>query len=254
MEALIVSETIAAESGHWYDARTGAPMYEVPYASGKGMRSTTLADARKLNLVPSVTLILRCASAPGLDAWKAKQILMSALTLPQLPDEPLDDYAKRVVEDSQAQSEKAKARGTSLHKAIEDYITGTISPEWKEHLIHLDKTLEQYGIDLHAGKPEHTFASPYGYGGKLDWHDPSVMIDFKTKDNLTPKKLAYPEHCWQLSAYDYGLGMTRRRLLSVFIGCYDREIRIHEWTPEDSAWGWKCFVALLSFWKVKNKI
>ncbi len=37
----------AAEWGHWYDA-DGKPAYEVPYADpSKGMRPTTLADAKK---------------------------------------------------------------------------------------------------------------------------------------------------------------------------------------------------------------
>ena len=41
-------------ASHWYDL-DGQPCHEVPRAKGDGMRPTTLADARKLHLLPSVT-------------------------------------------------------------------------------------------------------------------------------------------------------------------------------------------------------
>jgi hypothetical protein len=72
--------THAAESLHWYD-RDGKPAYTVKAKDGSD-RPATLRDARKLNLVPSVTTIIRCAAAPGLELWKANQLMMAALTLP----------------------------------------------------------------------------------------------------------------------------------------------------------------------------
>src|SRR5437773_10602003 len=103
-----------AESTHWY-ARDGSPCYQVTRANGDGMRDTTLADARKLDLVPSVSLILKCAAAPGLEAWKARQLLMAALTLPQIDSETEDEYVSRIIADSQEQARKAAQRGTDLH-------------------------------------------------------------------------------------------------------------------------------------------
>ena len=162
------TKIIASESAHWY-AKDGSPVYEVPTAKGIGFRPTTLADARKLDLVPSVTMILRCAAAPGLEAWKATQLLQSALTLPKIDGEALDDYAKRVIEDSKEQGRKAAERGTELHKAIEDYIGGeSVMTAWLDHCEEVSDTLDQYGINLFKGKTEHSFASPLGYGGKID--------------------------------------------------------------------------------------
>src|SRR6266436_7275945 len=94
---------IASEACHYY-ARDGAPVYEVPRAKGDGTRPTTLADARKRDLVPSVTNVLNVAAKPGLETWKAQQLLQSALTLPRIEGETLDAYALRVIEDSKAQS------------------------------------------------------------------------------------------------------------------------------------------------------
>jgi hypothetical protein len=107
--------THIAESLHWY-TRDGEPAYEVPAAKG-GMRPTTLRDARKLNLVPSVTTIIRCAAAPGLELWKANQLMMAALTLPRRDGEAEKDWLSRVVQDSKEQARKAAARGTAIHAA-----------------------------------------------------------------------------------------------------------------------------------------
>lgn len=245
-----IKPALASESSHWYD-RQGTPVYEVPRAKGDGMRPTTLRDARKLSLVPSVTTILRCAAAPGLEAWKARQLLEAALTLPKLPEESLDDYATRVIEDSKEQGRKAAERGTELHAAIE---LGDIGGEWGLYVEKVYDTLAQYGIDITKGKPEHSFASPLGFGGKLDWTSDDTILDFKTtKQVATKKQLAWPEHLWQLAAYDVGLhGECRARLINVFIDTEEPEVRLHEWPQEDTQKAWRIFQHLLGFWQEKN--
>ena len=65
--------TRASESNHWY-TRDGEPMYTVEAAKG-GQRATTLRDARKLSLVPSVTTILNVAAKPALNQWLQRQVL-----------------------------------------------------------------------------------------------------------------------------------------------------------------------------------
>jgi hypothetical protein len=253
------TKILPSEATHWYD-KQGQPVYEVPKAKGDGMRPTTIADARKLGLVPSVTAIIGIAAKPGLQKWKLQQMLHAALTLPRLDGETDDAFAERVIEDSEAQSKKAMERGTELHAAIELAIsTRQGDPQWQSHIYKLlDTLLEGYGIDLFTGKAEHSFASPLGYGGKLDWHNDEVLIDFKTKARIEDgKQLAWPEHCWQLAAYSTGLlknvhlGVVHpRRLINVFIGVEDCQVRIHEWTHEDAEKGWQIFHHLLSVWKL----
>lgn len=251
------TDALASENCHWY-AKDGAPVYEVPRAKGDGMRPTTLADARKLDLVPSVTTILACAARPGLEAWKATQLLQAALTLPKRDDETVDEYAARVIEDSKAQGRAAADKGTQLHAAIERFISYQgvyVDIEWTEHISKLIGTLSQYGIDIFKDEPEHSFASPLGYGGKIDWHNDEIVIDFKTKAKVKDvKQLAWPEQCYQLSAYAVGALPLKnpRRLINVFIGIEDKEVRIHEWTPEDSDKGWEAFEHLFAFWKLQR--
>ncbi len=256
-----IAQALASESAHWYD-KHGNPVYEVPYADpSKGMRPTMLSDARKLNLFPSVTKICKMAAQPGLEIWKATQILEASLTLPIQQGETVDAYALRVVEDSKAQSQKAMDKGKELHAAIELFTKGVGTSEWVVHLEKIDVTLKQYGIDIFSGKTEHSFALPsVGYGGKIDWHNSEAVLDFKTKDKLTEvvkgkikdKKLAWPENVEQLAAYARGLDFDAARLINVYIGVEDMEIRIHEWTRRDHENGWAVFEALLKVWQIRN--
>ncbi len=265
---------IASESEHWYDKK-GNPVYEVPCKSKEGTRPTNIGDGRKLDLAPSFTKIKNEVAAPGLNAYWENMLLDSALTLPVIQGETADARKKRIREDAKEHSRKARERGTELHEAIERYIQGHITPEWKEHLILLDKTLEQHGIDIHAGRSEHSFAASIDgnwYGGKTDYYrnqkdhflGDSIVIDYKTKEKIEPKKqLVWDEHAMQIAAYGYGLfgritsskpwAWEAFRGLNVFVGVNDCEIRVHEHTPEDLEHAFELFRSILDFWTRKNR-
>ena len=118
-------------SSHWYFP-DGTPLHQVPRADGKGDRPTSLRDARKLGLFPSVTNVLSILAKPGLEAWKIEQGILAALTLPRNEDEPLDDFAKRVVADMSSEVGRAADLGSAVHAAIEGYAQGRWLPEDQE--------------------------------------------------------------------------------------------------------------------------
>jgi hypothetical protein len=256
------SKIIASENCHWY-SREGVACYEVPCTTKTGMRPTTIKDAKKLDLVPSFTLIKDQISKPGLETWKLNQLLAAALTLPRLEKEPLDDFARRVIHDYQEQGRKARERGKELHDAIESFVQGRLDSRgwYYKHIEKTYKLLLQAGINIQKGAAEHSFASPLGYGGKIDWHDSGALIDFKTKDRIDDKKqLVWDEHPMQCAAYGYGVfnvvppeGVARFRGLNVFVGVDDREVRVLEHSWEDLERGWEMFHALLRYWQIKNK-
>ena len=62
---MIVKEK-TSESGHWY-TKDGTPAYTTMGKTGE--RNTTLRDARKLGLLPSVTTIIGQLSKTGLNTW-----------------------------------------------------------------------------------------------------------------------------------------------------------------------------------------
>lgn len=250
---MIVKEPRASESNHWY-TRDGAPMYTVEASTG-GQRPTTLRDARKLNLVPSVTTVLNIAAKPGLTFWLQKQVLLAALTLPRLRDEPEDEFIARIIDDSKEQGRAAADAGTEIHASIQGFYEGQPVTRHSEHIVGCTKTISDT-FGLHGWIAERSFGHELGFGGKVDLHSPQgIVIDIKTKEFTDPSKIdTYDEHLMQLAAYRVGLGMPEARCANVFVS---RSVpglaKVVEWSPEDLARGWKMFAALLNFWQLKHQ-
>ena len=241
-----------AESGHWYH-RDGSTAYEIQSTKG-GMRATTLRDARKLNLVPSVTNIIRVAAQPGLERWKQTQLIHSALTLPRITGESEDDFAKRVVLDAQEQARKAREKGSEIHGSIEHYFKGgNVSSEHKPVIQAIEMEFADLGLKG-PWKAEKSFACDLGYGGKLDLHNGDCVVDFKTKANWTDKdKVAYDEHAMQLAAYVRGLGGNQdTRRINIFVSTEELgKVKSVEWDDYDR--DFQMFWLLLQYWQVSNR-
>ncbi|NDC49665.1 MAG: hypothetical protein EBZ61_11420, partial [Micrococcales bacterium] len=109
-------------SGHWY-TEDGKSAHVVIGKNGNE-RNTTVADARKMGLYPSVTSILSILDKPQLTNWKIEQAIMASLTLPKEENETLEDYARRVVKDSKESTTKAAEHGTRMHEQAENILMG----------------------------------------------------------------------------------------------------------------------------------
>lgn len=250
-----ISKDFASESGHWYD-EAGEPRYTIVGKNGKE-RATTLRDAREFGYYPSVSAIIKCASADGLERWKREQLLLSALTLPRIDGEQDKDFIARVYEDSKEQAKKAAELGKQIHAAVEKYFSGMeVDPDYRAVSSKVFVAVfNHFGLqDWHTEK---SFTNRrFGYGGKVDLHSDTVVIDFKTKefdaDNL-PK--GYDENCMQLAAYAKGLfgGFDETRCANVFISTSVHGlIHICEWKRKEIERGWSMFAALLDYWKHKT--
>ena len=247
-----------SEAGHWY-TRNGEPAYTTIGANGKP-RNTTLRDARKDNLVPSVTTILNVAAKPGLENWKLQQVLLAALTLPKRDQESETEYIDRIISDSKEQGKAAADAGTDIHGAIENfYRTGKVSAH-KEHVDAVKVAIsEKFGE--RSWICERPFAHELGFGGKCDMFSrdekdsaKGIVVDIKTKEFTDPEKVeGYDEHMMQLAAYRVGLGMPSAQCANVFVSRNSPGlVVIKEWGPEDLARGWKMFARLLEFWQLKT--
>jgi hypothetical protein len=238
----------------------------MPYADGRpGTRPVTLRDAKKLGLVPGVSGVSRCAAAPGLELWKARQVLLAALTLSRNAGENDDAYCARIMADSQEQAKKAAEKGTAIHAAIQDYlqrraVEGETNPFVQAVYGELERVFPEADEVWYV---ERAFACPLGFGGKVDAFaargSAAMVVDFKTKeftgDELAGKKqLAWDDHCIQLAAYRTGLGMPKARCANVFVSVNEPGLAVvHEWPEEDLERGWRMFLALLQYWQAKNK-
>lgn len=249
--SLIVKEPKINDSDHWYD-RDGLPVYTITGDNGKD-RATTLRDARKLNLVPSVTTIMKLINKPSLNQWMQTQVLLSALTLPKRADESESDYIKRILEDSKAQGKAAADKGTAIHDAVQAFYEGRVNEKYPDHVLACTNA-----IAAHFGEQgwisERSFAHELGFGGKADLFAPGLVLDIKTQDFADQEDIKiYDEHLIQLAAYRVGLGMPDARCANVFVS-RNRPgvVAIHEWSAESLARGWSMFSALLTFWQLKT--
>jgi hypothetical protein len=110
--------------GHWYD-ETGKPCHTMPKARGGGTRDTTVRDARKLNLFPSVTTITKSIlAAPQLARWLEGQLLKAAYKAPPIGGETYEEWQASIRQKVAIQSEKTMQLGTDVHKALEDALGG----------------------------------------------------------------------------------------------------------------------------------
>ena len=230
-------------------------MYQVPAVKG-GMRATTLRDARKLNLVPSVTTIMSCAAKPGLEAWKLNQMLLAALTLPKAPDESMDSYAHRVAQDSKEQARAAAERGTEIHAALEGWYEGNIIGDKIDYQTAVAEAIKnEFGE--HNWETEKSFASELGFGGKIDLHtedDDGIFIDFKTKEFDSIEQVAtFDEHHMQLAAYREGKNKPKALCANVFVSVSNPGlVAVVRHSEDELQRGWLMFKSLLAFWQAKN--
>jgi hypothetical protein len=247
---MIVKEKVQ-ENGHWY-TKDGHTAYTTIGKTGE--RPTTLRDARKLGLLPSVTTINGMLSKAGLDTWKQQQVLLAALTLPRAEGEPEEDWLKRVMQDSRATGREAAERGTAIHAVIEGYFEQVYMPQKPAYLDEIDRVLrEAFGEQLWLA--EKSFGHPLGFGGKCDLMSVNgFVVDFKTKDTDLDKVDVYFEHEMQLAAYREGLGMPTARSAIVFVNGTTNQVKLIEVTQEKLQSGWECFEHLLRVYQIKNGI
>lgn len=264
-----------ASDGRWYN-RDAIPILRVNYADRKRAGETrppTLADARKLGLYPSESLVRSMLARPALQAWQATQYIMAALTLPRLEGESLDEFAVRVVEDGEAYRNQAAAAGQDLHAAIADYMAGrdafSYRGDWSAHLRAFAGWWEASGLRCLAA--EHRFVNhEFGYGGMVDClatdvDDPQdledlIVIDWKTQETEPGQPVRwYDDWAIQLASY----GQRGPRMLSVVVSRSEPG-RVEMGPPprrserslgpgwhERDRW-WAVFHAALCLWKLRS--
>lgn len=222
-------------NGHYY-AVDGTPMHWVPKKDGSGNRPTTIADARKLNLLPSVTSILGVLAKPALQDWLIRNAVTAVVTAPDVPGESLDAKITRVLDTERQQDQESQIamdRGTQIHDGLERLAKGEpVDPELLPWIEPAWNSLKSVGTVLASEK----ILVGEGYAGKTDlilendfW---TTIIDFKSTKRL-PDKGAYPEHSMQASAYCKALKQDHPKQIRAMI-VYISTINCGEFT------GWEC--------------
>jgi hypothetical protein len=252
---LVKDNERAKEGGHWYERESGKPMYQIVGKNGN-LRNTTLRDARTMNLVPSVSGIIKVAASPGLEKWKMQQMMLASLTLPKIDGETEDQYIDRIIADSKETGMKAAERGTAIHASVQNYFEGADKVQYQLHAEAVQSALNEY-FGERPWECELSFGSKVGFGGKCDLIDKlgnGIIADVKTKEFTDPSKVVtYDEHLMQLAAYRQGFLMPKARCINIFVSVQEPvQVKIVEWTQEDLDRGWAMFSSLLRYWQIKN--
>jgi hypothetical protein len=225
-------------------------MYEIEKAKGGGLRPTTLRDAKKLNLYPSVTSIIRELATPNLTSWKEQEAVKTALANPPFGNETPEIYARRIVGMCAESLRERAAIGSQIHGAVEQAMLGEeYDPNYTPHVHAVEELLA--GLGAYEWLAEKSFTdTALGFGGKVDAHSPAWVIDFKTKEFTTEKlPLTYENHWMQLGAYRKGLGIPDARGMIIYISINEPGL-VHpvELNNDDLEFGYELFAALHEVW------
>lgn len=246
------------DSAHWYQP-DGVPLHTVLSAKGEP-RPTTLRDARKLGLFPSVTNILGVIAKPELTAWLQEQAVMAALTLPRIAGETEDAFAKRVVEDSLSTRDGAADFGTAFHHGAER-IAHTLEVDRADLLSSwLDRYRDWFQENVLSCRwtEQRVVSSQFGYAGTADLlieHKVHglCLVDLKTmKVNPKYKVKPYSTWCYQLAAYRKALGVEAR-CINLIVNSVIPEMPIeHVWGEAEMDAGLRAFMAARELWVIEK--
>lgn len=245
---------------HFYDLQ-GNPVYEVPCSTKEGMRPTTIKDARKLNLVPSVTEIINIPDKYFLRKWQIEQTLNAAWNNKKKLLTEIE-WKDLVLKESNKISDNSKQLGSKIHDSLEQYfksfhldLKDTFNLEYINPAIQV--LLKNCSRELYVA--EKSFAHELGFGGKVDLHGEDFVLDFKTKDKEWEdgegKSLVYDTHVMQLAAYREGLNLPCAKCYNLFISTKKPGlVYLHEWKETEVQRGWSMFKCLLQYWRLVCRV
>jgi len=270
---------MSQESSHYY-TRAGEPRHT--QACGPNAKNTTRAtnikDARKQELLPSVSACTKILSAPALDYYKSQQMAQACFNSPPGSGEPFDDYFRSMAEESGKDAGGAAAIGTQVHAALESYYAEPLT--YGETLIDVNgvpfssnefvlptaRAIEKLGIEImHAERV--VVNNPYGYAGTADiiFKSPTSygVLDFKTKRTKPGKEVeptepqplqiaAYIAAFWGTS-YDYPIG-EKAIGYNVYISTTEPgRVDVVKWDYEQLKESWTMFKHCLALFRWRAK-
>jgi hypothetical protein len=252
------ARTFDERSSHYYTP-DGRPAYEVPKANGVGTRKATIADARKLGLLPSPTTLLKLLAKPQLDSWKTEQAVIACMSSPRREGEELDAFIYRVLhvdKEQDAERDAAADEGTAIHDAVEcSFNDVEYPPKYKPYVDAVRGILDREGRVVATEK----ILVGKGYAGRTDAileNDHNItVVDLKGCKKL-PEKGAWDDHRLQIAAYCGAIGNTGNKIVRGVVVYIDRNIPgaviAHEvlgWTEDYTA-----FMHLTRFWYAVNRM
>ena len=250
-------ESKSQSGGHWYTA-SGSPLHTQP--DGK---NTTLKHARKQDLYPSVTEILKILDKPQINEWRCNQCIEGAFYKRPLDDEDLKSYKKRIHYGLREKQGETLDFGTRVHNQIEDYNNGIFNHENDPDVLPYVVKYIEWSKDrlVKVSAAEKVVVNHrYGYAGTVDLVGQSkynkfssVLIDFKTQNIKGNKASFYDTWALQLAAYRKCF-KPMPACMSLVINSAKPEAPVEKiWTTEEMKDAWNVFKRALEIWQIQKK-
>jgi hypothetical protein len=247
-------------SGHWYRP-DGTPVHKLPTSDGRGERPTTVRDAKRLGLYPSVTSILSILAKPGLEKWKLDQVALACLRTPKTTEESEDYWCNRIRNAAFEQVEQAADLGTMIHGALELAMAGEpYADDLRPYVEPVMKWKEQTGIEI-VEREIKVVNTQHGFAGTADvlfrYGQSGIgILDYKTRKTKPGEKVsAYDNQAMQLAAYAatyWGEENINRVLAAnVFISTTEPgrvEVVKHDNLVKD----WQAFALVAALWRYQK--
>lgn len=234
-------------------------MHEVNKADGEGTKPTTIRDAKKLHLFPSVTGILGILDKPALKTWLRKQAALATLRVPPRQETESEEYwLDRVLAEADVQVESAADLGSQIHDALDVAIeSGTYPAELATYISPVFDWL--WANDIALTDRECVVVNPAeGYAGRVDFFFESKdgrlgVGDYKTRKTKPGEKITpYDGQAMQLAAYaaaKYGPdALPSVRAINVYVSTTEPG-RVHVHEHANIAAEYSAFLAACHLWR-----
>jgi hypothetical protein len=262
-------------SQHWY-TKEGTPCHTVENKSKGGVRPTTIGDAKKLSLVPSVSAYIAMQAADGLNNVKIERVMESAHSLAAKGNVgTLAEFAANVKEAAFGEWDDARDLGTLGHAALECYFgqqpydpdalivtpAGTIKTS--DLIDPVIAAVEELNI-MPTAAEKVVVSVAHGYAGTTDltWESDSGemgVLDFKFKKNLPKKPIK--QHAMQCAAYwqaewgaEYDWEIPAMACCyNVYVSTSDiGKVVVQKWDDIALREAWVAFKACLALYRFEN--
>lgn len=257
---------------HYYDPKTGKPCHYQPKKKGGGLRPTTIADARKLGLLPSVSTILGALHKEKLVQKMMEKIILTMQQVVLKDDGYIharDDagLVADIKEAAFADWGAAQDLGTRIHKAIElNMGPAGLVPEddLAPYVLPAVKAVNDLGLKVAASEAVVVNAAE-GYAGTTDlvgWVEgKEAVLDFKSTKTTPGKPVeGWDSQVMQLAAYHHAywgdlprMVENERRAYNVYISTNEPgRVDVLKRTADELADGYEAFLHVCGIWRYLN--
>ena len=236
--------------GHWY-TKDGSRVDFVEGAKGQKV-VPDLRHARKLQLAPGVTTIIKCAASEALVQYRERQVLMASQDLGRGSHETDEDFCSRVMRESRKHAEEAALAGTALHAEVEH---GLEDPDNTNAWVVAARRVLLEAFGPQRWRSEWCAVNARGFATRADLYaegDESFVVDIKTKEGPLEDLKTWDEHHMQLAATAAALGLRGARCAILFMRRDEPQARLIEIGRDQRERGWRMFRSLLQYWQDKN--